>query len=78
MAGELVAYGEIEAAEKLLHMDTKTILKIGLRAHEQFSEGNLILDKAICLAIVEHIEGKSRELKRKKRSYPKDEQKKQE
>ena len=71
---ELIAYGEPEAATKLMLLDTQALQAIGRRADAIWSdfsgERGPTLDKALCLAIVEHIEGKRRELKRKRRVYP--------
>ena len=75
MVRELEAYGEGDVAAKLKQLGPKDIHRIGVRAHEIYSdfdgERGPMLDTAICLAIVEHIEGKPRPLKRKKRVYPK-------
>jgi hypothetical protein len=74
---ELNAYGEPEAANKITQLETKELLAIGRRAHAIWStfsgEHGPMLDKAICLAIVEYIEGSPRELRRKRRQYPKNE-----
>jgi hypothetical protein len=74
---ELIAYGEPEAASKLQMLDATELQAIGRRAHAIWStfsgEHGPMLDKAICLAIVEHIEGRPRELKRKRRQYPRKE-----
>ncbi|MCL2340693.1 MAG: hypothetical protein FWC49_03195 [Proteobacteria bacterium] len=69
---ELLAYGEIEAADKLLQLDRKAIVAIGVLAMRYYSAPDRpILDKAICLGIVEFLEEKPRPLKRKRRVYPK-------
>jgi hypothetical protein len=75
LAKELIAYGESEAATKLLRLGLEELQAIGRRASQTFlnfsGEHGPILDKAICLAVVEHVEGKPRDLKRKRRIYPK-------
>ena len=69
---ELEAYGEVEAAEKLLLLDQQAIAAIGVLSSRHYSgPDNPILDKAICLGIVEFLEEKARPLKRKRRVYPK-------
>lgn len=69
MIRELVAYGEGGAAEKLLLLDQRAIAAIGVLASRHYSAPESpILDKAICLGIVEFLEGRSRPLKRKRRS----------
>jgi len=70
LAPELAAYGEPEAAEKLLDMSPDTHAEISVLAGRLLS-GNLTIDKAICLAAVEVFEGRSRPLRRKRRVYPK-------
>ena len=76
MVRELVAYGEPEAAEALPKLDLKALAKIAIRAHSLDSKsvgfvGPVMVDTMICLAIVEHVEGRLRPLKRKRRVYPK-------
>lgn len=67
---ELEAYGELEAAETLLQLDEKSIAAIGVLASRHYSgPDNPILDKAICMGVVEFIEEKARPLKRKRRVY---------
>jgi hypothetical protein len=72
---ELIAYGEPEAAAKLVQLSAQELQVIGRRAHELWSdftgERGPMLDKAICLAVVERVEGQPRDLKRKRRQYPK-------
>jgi len=69
---ELEAYGELEAAELLLQLDEQSIAAIGVLASRHYSgPDNPILDKAICLGVVEFLEEKARPLKRKRRLYPK-------
>ncbi|MFC7420571.1 hypothetical protein ACFQNF_11880 [Iodobacter arcticus] len=69
---ELLAYGEIDAAEKLMQLDPQAVAAIGVLASNHYSAPeNLILDKAICLAVVEFLEGRVRPLKRKRRLYQK-------
>ena len=69
---ELVAYGEPEAAELLPHLNEQAIAAIGVLASRHSSgPENPILDKAICLGIVEFLEGQPRPLRRKRRLYPK-------
>ncbi|WP_148268063.1 hypothetical protein [Pseudoxanthomonas spadix] len=69
---ELMAYGESDAAEKLLLLDEQAIAAVGVLASRHYSgPDNPILDKAICLGIVEFLEGQGRPLKRNRRVYPK-------
>jgi hypothetical protein len=76
LSHELVAYGEPEAAEKLICLGPDELRAIGRRAHHIWTgfsgESGPMLDKAICLAVVEHLEGKPRDLKRRRRQYPKE------
>ena len=67
LARELQAYGEPQVAEWLLKIDSDTHAKISVRAYQIPG----VLDKAICLAAVEVLEGNPRELHRKRRVYPK-------
>ena len=68
---ELVAYGETNAADKLLQLDQQAIAAIGVLASRHYSAPDRpILDKAICLGIVEFLEEQTRPLKRKRRLYP--------
>lgn len=69
LANELVAYGEPETAEWLLRIDPETHAKVSVMAGRHLN-GNII-DKAICLAAVEVLEGVARPLRRKRRLYPK-------
>jgi hypothetical protein len=69
---ELVAYGESDAAEKLLQLDQQAIDAIGVLAMRHYAAPDSpILDKAICLGVVEFLEEQARPLKRKRRLYPK-------
>jgi len=72
---ELIAYGEPEAANRLLLLTSESLQVIGRRAHEiscEFEGGHgPMIVTAICLAVVEHVEGKRRPLRRKRRRYPK-------
>lgn len=68
---QLIAYGEPEAAEKLMQLDESALLKIGVIAFENYLVPKTILNKAICLAVVEFFEGSKRELRRKRRIFPK-------
>ena len=69
---ELIAYGEINAADKLLQLDQHAIAAIGVLAMRHYSAPDRpILDKAICLGIVEFLEEQARPLTRKRRLYPK-------
>jgi hypothetical protein len=70
LARELLAFGEAEAAELLLKMSPSEHEQISVRAGRLLSR-NLTIDKAICLAAVEIFEGQPRELRRKRRVYPK-------
>jgi hypothetical protein len=68
---ELIAYGETEAAERLMQLDHQGIAAIGVLASKHYSApDNPILDKAICLGVVEFLEEQARPLKRKRRLYP--------
>jgi len=70
---ELVAYGEMDAAKQLLLLDHEAIAAIGVLAFEHYCDpARPILHKAICLGIVEYLEGRARPLKRKRRIYPKE------
>ena len=72
LARELAAYGEENAADKLLQLDQQAIAAIGVLASRHYSAPDRpILDKAICLGIVEFLEEHTRPLKRKRRLYPK-------
>jgi len=75
MVKELVAYGEPEAAERLMQLSPDEIEQIGELAHKHYStfsgESGPMLDTAICLGIIEHLEGKPRALRRKRRVNPK-------
>ena len=71
IAEELIAYGEPEAADRLLSLTSESLQVIGGRAQEISCEfegehGPMIVT-AICLAVVEHVEGKRRPLRRKRR-----------
>jgi len=69
---ELEAYGETEAAAKLLLLDQQAIAAVGVLASRHYAgPDNPILDKAICLGLVEFLEEHARPLKRKRRIYPK-------
>lgn len=69
---ELLAYGETNAADKLMQLDHRAIAAIGVLACKHYSApDNPILYKAICLGIVEFLEEQARPLKRKRRIYPK-------
>ena len=75
MAKELIAYGETEAAERLVQLDADEIREAGKLAYKHYSEFSgargPMLDTAICLGVVEFLEGKPRALRRKRRVYPK-------
>ncbi|PIA66083.1 hypothetical protein [Pseudomonas sediminis] len=71
IAPQLIAYGEPEAAEKLMQLDDCSLHKIGVLAFNNYLVPKTILNKAICLAVIEHLEGTKRELRRKKRIFPK-------
>jgi hypothetical protein len=69
---ELLAYGESEAAEKLLQLNDRQIAAIGVLASAHYSAWDRpVLDKAICLGVVEFLEGAARPLRRKRRCYAK-------
>jgi len=69
---ELAAYGETDASDRLMHLDQQAIAAIGVLASRHYSAPDSpILDKAICLGIVEFLEERARPLKRKRRLYPK-------
>ena len=70
LARELLAYGEPEAAEQLPHLSARQVSAIGVLAARQLSgPENLVIDKAICLGVVEFLEGKARPLRRNRRFY---------
>ncbi|KJU77946.1 hypothetical protein OF113_18230 [Ectopseudomonas chengduensis] len=71
IAPQLIAYGEPEAAEKLVQLDDCSLDKIGVLAFDNYLVPKTILYKAICLAVVEYLEGSKRELSRKKRVFQK-------
>jgi len=72
---ELLAFGEVENALVYSKLDERAVAAIGVLAMNHFAgPGNVFLDKAICLAIVEFIEGQQRPLRRKRRIYPKGDQ----
>ena len=71
---ELLAFGEVENALVYSQLDDRAIAAIGVLAMNHYAgPENPFLDKAICLAIVEFIEGRARPLRRKRRIYPKGE-----
>ncbi len=70
---ELVAFGEVDAADKLLQLDAQSIAAIGVLASRHYSAPDRpFLDKAICRGIVEFLEGRARPLRRSRRKYPKE------
>lgn len=70
LAAQLEAYGEPEAAAKMLAMSADTHMRISVAAGRLLSQ-DLTIDKAICLAAVEVFEGAPRDLRRKRRVYSK-------
>lgn len=69
---ELVAFGEIDAAQRITELSPRAIEAIGVLAARHLSAPDRpFIDKAICLGTVEFIEGKARPLARKRRTYPK-------
>jgi hypothetical protein len=67
---ELEAFGESEAAEKLMRLDARSIAAIGVLASRHYSAPDRpSLDKAICRGIVEFLEGRARPLRRTRRRY---------
>lgn len=68
---QLIAYGEQEAAEKLETLDENALHEIGVLAFEHYLVPKTILNKAICLGVIEYIEGARRELRRKRRVFKK-------
>lgn len=68
---QLLAYGEDEAAEIVVGLDDKAIHAVGVLAFRHYLAPKTILYKAICLGIVEYIEGAPRELNRKRRVFKK-------
>lgn len=68
---ELEAFGEVDAAKLLLTMSADAHAKISELAWHKMVYESLTSDKAISLAAVEVFEGKPRELRRKRRLYPK-------
>lgn len=74
MVKELRAYGEVDAADQIVKLNPEAIRTIGALAHKHYSASTSpMLDTAICLGIVEFLEGKTRPLKRKRRVYAKGE-----
>jgi len=70
MVRELMAYGEFRAAEQIMQLDAQAIAAIGVLASRHYSDPSRpMLDRAICMGVVEFLEEKSRPLKRKRRSY---------
>jgi hypothetical protein len=70
MVRELMAYGEFEAAEQIMQLDSQAIAAIGVLASQHYSTpSSPMLDTAICMGVVEFLEEKSRPLKRRRRSY---------
>ena len=65
---QLEAYGESEAASRLLSCDPDTHAQISIVAGRYAGQGHTI-DKSICLAAVEVFEGTPRELRRKRRKF---------
>ncbi len=70
---QLRAYGEEWAVEKLLAVNEDDLFKIGELAFVHYLVPKTILDKAICLGVVEYFEGSSRPLRRKRRVFQKTE-----
>ena len=69
---ELEAFGETDAAAALMQLDAQAIQAIGVLASRHYSAPDTpFLDKAICLGIVEFLEGQARPLSRSRRRYPK-------
>jgi len=69
---ELEAYGEAEAARRLPQLNAEAIEAIGVLAAAHYGDpARPILDKAICLGVVEFLEGSVRPLKRSRRVYAK-------
>lgn len=67
---ELLAYGEPEAAAQLPNLSARQVSAVGVLAARHLSgPENLIIDKAICLGVVEFLEGKARPLRRNRRFY---------
>ncbi len=70
---ELVAFGETEAAQRLMQLDAQAIAAIGVLASRHYSaDDRPFLDKAICRGIVEFLEGQARPLRRTRRKYPRE------
>ena len=65
---DLVAYGEEEAAAQLMNLTKEDYDRLGHIAFEHACPG-MLLAKASALAAIEIIEGKPRELKRKRRVF---------
>ena len=66
---ELRAFGEDETAEWLDQVDDATHDNVSRLAMKALLKEQMTIDKAICLAAVEVLEGNSRPLRRKRRSY---------
>lgn len=75
MVQQLIAYGEPSAAKHCATLTPAAVEHIGIRAYELWNrvaagrKRGISLDHAICLAIVEHLEGHPRELKRTRRIH---------
>jgi len=65
---DLVEYGEDEAAGQVMNLSKEDYDRLGQIAFEHACTG-MLLAKALALAAVEIIEGKPRELKRKRRVF---------
>ncbi|MNM36929.1 hypothetical protein D3C81_476500 [compost metagenome] len=68
---QLIAYGESEAAKHMIDLDEQSLHRIGVIAFRNHLIPKTTLDKAICLAVIEHLEGSKRELCRKRRVFHK-------
>ena len=66
---ELRAFGEDETAEWLDQVDDATHDNVSRLAMKVLLKEQMTIDKAICLAAVEVLEGISRPLRRKRRNY---------
>ena len=70
MARELLAYGEPESAAMLANSNAETLAEISVCAGKLLTS-TITIDKAVCLAAVEILEGNPRPLRRSRRVYPK-------
>jgi len=77
VARQLEAYGEDQLAPRVFDLSEAAWQKLGERALDYAcqpdtpSGAGMLIDKALCMAAVEVLEGTRRPLRRKRRVYPK-------